>query len=87
MAENRPALDEMMAQEGSRAVHEEFIAAVTPASECFLELVEQGQVSLFELPNELAYLDCFEGRNWFQVFDDPEYDERYYACIDARIGD
>ncbi len=64
---------------------DEFIAAVTPASECFLGLVESGQVSLFELPNELAYLDCFEGRNWYQVFDDPDYDDRYYACIDGQL--
>lgn len=64
---------------------DEFIAAVAPASECFLQLVESGQVSLFELPNELAYLECFEGRNWYRVFDDPDYDERYYACIDQRV--
>lgn len=62
---------------------EEFMAAITPASECFGDLVDQGIVSRFELPNELAYVDCFEGRNWYQVLDDPEYDERYYACIDA----
>lgn len=64
---------------------DEFVAAVTPVSECFLDLVERGEISILELPNEVAFLDCFEGRNWFQVFDDPEYDERYYACIDERL--
>jgi hypothetical protein len=64
-----------------------FIDAVTPAGECFQALVEQGVVSAQELPNELVHLDCFEGRNWYQVFDDPDYDERYYACIDQHLDD
>ncbi len=34
-----------------------------------------------ELPTEIAKLECFEGRNWYNVFNDPAYDERYYACV------
>jgi hypothetical protein len=65
----------------------EFIAAAEAARPCFLDLVEQGVVSEFELPSEIAYLECFEGRNWYNVFDDPEYDERYYDCLDQAFAD
>ena len=61
---------------------EEFIAAAEAARPCFLDLVEQGLVNEYELPTEIAYLECFEGRNWYNVFDDPEYDERYFDCLD-----
>ena len=62
---------------------EEFIAAAEAAQPCFLDLVERGEVSEFELPPEIGNLECFEGRNWYNVFDDPAFDERYYDCIAA----
>ena len=62
---------------------DEFISAAEAARPCFLDLVERGEVSVWELPTEIRYLDCFEGRNWYNVFDDPEYDERYFACLDS----
>jgi hypothetical protein len=66
---------------------EEFIAAATTAQPCFLDLVERGEISALELPSEITHLECFEGRNWYTVFDDPEYDERYYECISAPPGE
>jgi hypothetical protein len=65
----------------------EFIAAVEAARPCFLALVESGQIQDYELPSEIANLECFEGRNWYNVFDDPEYDARYYACVEAAFAD
>lgn len=61
---------------------DEFIAAAEAARPCFLDLLDQGLVDEYELPTEIAYLECFEGRNWYNVFDDPEYDERYFDCLD-----
>ena len=66
---------------------DEFIAAAEAARPCFLDLVERDVVSVWELPTEIRHLDCFEGRNWYNVFDDPEYDERYFACLDAASAD
>jgi hypothetical protein len=59
----------------------DFIATVEAARPCFLALVQSGQLTEAELPTEIAKLECFEGRNWYNVFDDPAYDERYYACV------
>lgn len=64
----------------------DFIAGAEAARGCFLDLVELGEVSLYELPTEIAYLECFEGRNWYQVFDDPDYDERYLDCLDEAYA-
>ena len=61
----------------------DFMAAVEESQPCFLALLEHGEVDEFDLPSEILHLECFEGRNWFSVFDDAEYDERYYACIAA----
>ena len=61
----------------------DFVAAVEAARPCFLVLVAAGTIQEYELPTEIAHLECFEGRNWYNVFDDSEYDERYYACLDA----
>jgi hypothetical protein len=61
----------------------DFIAAVEESRPCFLALLDSGEVGEFDLPSEILHLECFEGRNWFSVFDDPEYDERYYACVAA----
>jgi hypothetical protein len=66
---------------------DEFIATAGAARSCFLDLVEQGVVNEWELPSEITHLECFEGRNWYNVFDDPEYDARYYECIDVPIGE
>ena len=60
---------------------DEFIGAIETARPCFLDLVEQGVIMEWELPSEIENLECYEGRNWYQVFDDPEYDERYFACV------
>ena len=63
----------------------DFIATVEAARPCFLALVAGGQRSpTTSCPTEIAHLECFEGRNWYNVFDDPEYDERYYACVGRR---
>ena len=62
---------------------EEFIAAAEAARPCFLDLVERGVVSEYELPTEISHLECFEGRNWYNIYDDPEYDQRYYDCLDG----
>jgi hypothetical protein len=61
----------------------DFVAAVEAVRPCFLALVEAGTIEEYELPSEVAHLECFEGRNWYNVFDDPEFDTRYYACLDA----
>jgi len=61
----------------------DFVATVEAARPCFLALVAAGTIDQFELPTEVAHLECFEGRNWYNVFDDTEYDTRYYACLDA----
>jgi hypothetical protein len=61
----------------------EFIAAVEAARPCFLALVDAGAIQRYELPPEVAHLECFEGRNWYNTYDDPEYDQRYYDCVAA----
>ena len=52
----------------------DFVAAVEAARPCFLALVAAGTIDQYELPTEIAHLECFEGRNWYNVFDDTEYD-------------
>jgi hypothetical protein len=61
----------------------DFIATLEAARPCFQALVDSGQIQQIEVPAEVTQLECYEGRNWYNVFDDPEYDERYYACIEA----
>jgi hypothetical protein len=65
----------------------DFIATVEAARPCFLALVQSGQLTAAELPTEIAKLECFEGRNWYNVFNDPAYDERYYACVGTVAGE
>mgnify|MGYP001812300916 CR=1 FL=1 len=65
---------------------DQFVAVVGGARTCFLDLVEAGEIEEWELPEEIIHFDCYEGRNWYQVFDDPEYDERFDACRSAGIG-
>ncbi len=55
------------------------------ARSCFLDLVAAGSIDRWELPEEIAYLQCFEGRNWYQVFDDPDYDARFEACRNEMV--
>ena len=64
----------------------EFIAAAEAARGCFLDLVDSGQVEEWELPLEISQLECFEGRNWYLVFDDPEYDIRFDACRNSEVA-
>jgi hypothetical protein len=61
----------------------EFFALVDAARPCFLELVTSGEVEEWELGYEYTHPECFEGRNWYAVFDDPDYDERFSACVGA----
>lgn len=65
----------------------EFIATIEAAMPCFQALVDAGTIEAFEMPTEIVYSDCYEGRNWYNVFDDPEYDERYWACVDSLFAD
>lgn len=60
-----------------------FAATVESARQCFLDKVATGEITLYELPTEIAFFECFEGRNWYTTYDDPAYDERYNACIEA----
>jgi hypothetical protein len=59
----------------------EFFALVDAARPCFLALVTNGEVEEWELGYEYTHPECFEGRNWYAVFDEPDYDERFYACV------
>lgn len=61
---------------------EQFIATIEAAAPCFQALVDAGTISDFEVPTEITNLTCYEGRNWYNTFDDPEYDDRYWACVD-----
>ncbi len=65
----------------------DFMATIEAAAPCFQALVDAGTISDFELPTEIVNLSCYEGRNWYNVFDDPAYDERYWACVDALYAD
>ena len=57
-----------------------FFEVIDAARPCFLALVASGAVQEADLPIEYTKPECFEGRNWYQVFDDPEYDERVASC-------
>jgi hypothetical protein len=59
----------------------EFIALVEEARPCFLQLVEDGRLESFDVPLAMSDPECFEGRNWFAVFDDPDYDDRFFECV------
>ena len=60
---------------------DEFIALVTESRPCFLALVDSGELDQFDVPLAMSDPECFEGRNWFAVFDDPEYDDRFFDCV------
>jgi hypothetical protein len=59
----------------------EFLALVEEARPCFLQLVEDGRLESFDVPLAMSDPECFEGRNWFAVFDDPDYDDRFFECV------
>jgi hypothetical protein len=61
----------------------EFMAAADAARPCFMALLEAGSIEEYELPYEITRPECFEGRNWYATFDDADYDDRYWACIEA----
>ncbi|CAN5568052.1 hypothetical protein BH23ACT3_BH23ACT3_07170 [soil metagenome] len=60
---------------------DEFIALVEQARPCFLQLVESGQLEGLDVPLAMSDPECFEGRNWFAVYDDPDYDDRFFECV------
>jgi hypothetical protein len=66
---------------------EQFTARAEAARGCFLDLADAGLIDQWELPDEIVYFECFEGRNWYQVFDDPEYDLRFDACRNGAVGE
>jgi hypothetical protein len=63
------------------ASDDEFVAVITAARPCFGELVANGTIEGWEVPYEVSEFDCFENRNWYATFDDPEYSDRVAACL------
>ncbi|HWM18550.1 MAG TPA: hypothetical protein VNO51_02605 [Ilumatobacteraceae bacterium] len=61
----------------------EFFAIIDAARPCFLALVTSGELLESDLPIEYRKPECFEGRNWYQVFGEPEYDERVATCSEG----
>jgi hypothetical protein len=59
---------------------EAFFVLIDSARPCFLALVESGEIQEADLSIEYTKPECFEGRNWYRVFDDPEYDARVADC-------
>ena len=66
---------------------EEFAAALDVAVPCFDDLVARGEIEEWSVPFEVTHAACFEGRNWYNVFDDDAYNERVAACIDGVSGE
>ncbi len=72
----------------SQLSDEEFTTLLADASGCFDELVSSEQIDSFFVPWEVDVLNCFEGRNWFNEFEDAVYLERVEACFGtASSGD
>jgi hypothetical protein len=59
---------------------EEFFALIDTARPCFLALVASGELVESDLPTVYTKPECFEGRNWYQVFGEPDYDARVEEC-------
>jgi hypothetical protein len=57
-----------------------FFELIDAARPCFLALVESGEYLESDLPVEYTKPECYEGRNWYQVLDDPDYDQRVLDC-------
>ena len=64
----------------------EAVALVEQASPCFLALIASGELSAYEVPGELLDPSCLEGRNWYSVFDDADYDTRFSACTGEAMS-
>ena len=60
-----------------------FFELIDAARPCFLALVASGELNETDLPIEYTKPECYEGRNWWQVFDDPEYDQRFAECASS----
>lgn len=58
----------------------EYTSALLGARTCFDDLVASGELDEWDVPFEVANVDCFEGRNWYSTFDDEEYDARVSEC-------
>lgn len=59
-----------------------FVAAVTEATPCFLDLIAAGAVDSFEVPYEVIAPECLEGRNWY-TSDDEEANSAFFECAEA----
>ena len=59
---------------------EAFFVLIDTARPCFLALVASGEIEESDLSIVYTKPECFEGRNWYRVFDDPEYDARVADC-------
>jgi hypothetical protein len=57
---------------------EEFTATMSAARPCYEQLLADG-FDDWAVPYEVASLDCFEGRNPYQVFDE-DYTDRVFEC-------
>ncbi|MFZ4809802.1 MAG: hypothetical protein ACOYL9_00520 [Ilumatobacteraceae bacterium] len=62
----------------------DFVATVTAASPCFLDLVASGAVDVNEVPGELRKPECVEGRNWYTATDS-DYNQRVSDCFFAEL--
>jgi hypothetical protein len=60
-----------------------FFELIDTARPCFLALVESGELNETDLPTEYTKPECYEGRNWYQVLDDPDYDQRVSECASS----
>jgi hypothetical protein len=60
---------------------EAFFALIDTARPCFLALVASGELVESDLPTVYTKPECFEGRNWYQVFGEPDYDARVDDCV------
>jgi hypothetical protein len=58
---------------------DEFTATMSAARPCYDQLLADG-FDEWAVPYEVASLDCFEGRNPYQVFDDEEFTDRVFEC-------
>jgi hypothetical protein len=58
---------------------EAFTAFAIANAPCFKKYVDDGTISEFELPYELARPDCLEGRNWYNVTEQ-DYVDRVVSC-------
>ena len=60
---------------------DEFVALVDDVAPCFQALLESGEVEEIELPYEIVYPECLEGRNWYT-----QTDEAWIDAFDECAG-